>query len=297
MGTYLAGLIAAVLSSAIGGAAVGATRFLASALDPIALGSFRFGIGFALLLPIALMRNHAWPRRSVLLRTAGLGVLFFAVFPVLFNLALHFTSAARGALALSTLPLLTMLLAALLGEERLTARKLVGVLIAMSGVAATLTSGLSSAPPSAWRGDLTMVAAAFCMALYSVLSKPVIRETGPIPFTVVAMGIGASCLVGLTLCRGGYAPVSEFDGRQWLSIGYLGAFGGAIGFFLWSYALAKSTPTLVALSVTVNPVAAAVVGWAALNEPVGVSLALGLVLVFVGIWVATWSAPKDQPRR
>jgi drug/metabolite transporter (DMT)-like permease len=44
----------------------------------------------------------------------------------------------------------------------------------------------------------------------------------------------------------------------------------------------------------VNPIAAAVVGWVALNEPVGISLALGLVLVFAGIWVATWNDPKDQ---
>lgn len=290
-----AGLLAAILSSALGGTAIVATRFLASALDPIALGSFRFGIGFALLLPLALVRRDGWPRQGVLLvKTAGLGVLFFALFPVLFNLALHDTTAARGALALSTLPLLTMLVAALLGVEHLSARKIVGVLIAMSGVAAALLSGLSSAADGAWRGDLTMAAAALCMAFYSVLSRAVIRATGPLPFTVVAMGIGASCLVVLTLGRGGYAPVADLDVWQWMSLGFLGFFGGAIVFLLWSYALAKSTPTLVALSVTVNPIAAALVGWAALSEPVGVNLAIGLALVFAGITVATWTGSKNS---
>ena len=43
----------------------------------------------------------------------------------------------------------------------------------------------------------------------------------------------------LTLFRGRDAPAVECDGWQWLSIRYLGAFGGAIGFALWSYALAK----------------------------------------------------------
>ena len=58
---------------------------------------------------------------------AGLGVLYFALFPILFNASLIFTTAARGSLALSTLPLLTMLVGAALGSEALTARKTAGV--------------------------------------------------------------------------------------------------------------------------------------------------------------------------
>ena len=90
--------------------------------------------------------------------------------------------------------------------------------------------------------------------------------------------------------------MSSFDRLRWSAIAYLGVFGGAVGFFLWSYALAKSTPTLVALSVTVNPIAAALVGWVALNEPVGPGLVAGLVLVFLGIVIATTrSVPRLPP--
>lgn len=286
-----AGLLAAILSSALGGAAVGATRFVAGAIDPLALGSFRFGIGVALLLPVALWRAEPWPARRVLPRVIGLGLLFFGVFPVLFNLSLHFTTAARGALALSTLPLLTMLIGAALGVEPLTRRKSAGVLIALSGVVVALGIGHAAAPPGAWRGDLIMIGAALCMAFYSVGSRPVIRQSGAIPFTVVAMATGAACLVAASLWRGAYAPVEAFGGAQWLAIAYLGVFGGAVGFFLWSYALAKTTPTLVALSVSVNPIAAALVGWALLGEPVGANLVIGIVLVLAGIALATTVAP------
>ena len=51
-------------------------------------------------------------------------MLFFALFPILFNASLIFTTAARGALALSTLPLLTMLVGAALGSEALTAAQI-----------------------------------------------------------------------------------------------------------------------------------------------------------------------------
>ena len=184
------GVLAAVLSSGLGGTSIGATRYLVNAIDPLAIGSFRFGIGFLLLLPVALLQRGRWPSRDDWLGVTGLGVLYFALFPILFNASLIFTTAARGALALSTLPLLTMVVGAALGSEALTLRKSAGVVVATLGVALALLSGLAVAPSGAWRGDLLMVAAALCMALYSVWSKPLIARSGPISFTTMAMGIG-----------------------------------------------------------------------------------------------------------
>jgi drug/metabolite transporter (DMT)-like permease len=221
-------------------------------------------------------------------------VLYFALFPILFNASLIFTTAARGALALSTLPLLTMLVGAALGREALTARKTLGVLIAMGGVALALLSGLAFAPEGAWRGDLLMVAAACCMALYSIWSKPFIRRAGPIPFTAISMGIGAACLILLSWWRGSFAPVESFGPPQWIAATYLGAFGAALTFYLWAFALERTTPTRVAISVTVNPITASLVGAVLLDEPLRWNLAAGIVAVFAGIWIATTAGFKKQ---
>lgn len=283
----ISGVLAAVLSSGIGGTSIGATRYLVGAIDPLAIGSFRFGIGFLFLLPLALVKGGGWPARRDWPGVAGLGVLYFTLFPILFNASLIFTTAARGALALSTLPLLTMLVGAALGSEALTARKSLGVLIAMGGVALALLSGLSSAPEGAWRGDLLMVAAALCMALYSIWSRPVIRRSGPVPFTTMAMGIGALVLIAISLARGSFAPVAAFGPPQWGAAVYLGAFGAALTFYLWAFALERTTPTRVAISVTVNPITASTVGALLLHEPLGWNLAAGIVTVFAGISIAT----------
>ncbi len=173
------GVLAAVLSSGLGGTSIGATRYLVNAIDPLAIGSFRFGIGFLLLLPVALLQGARWPTRRDWPGVAGLGVLYFALFPILFNASLIFTTAARGALALSTLPLLTMVVGAALGSEAMTARKSVGVLITMLGVAIALLSGLASAPPGAWCGDLLMVGAA--RAWRSTASGPSRSSRAPVP--------------------------------------------------------------------------------------------------------------------
>ncbi|OIQ73876.1 putative DMT superfamily transporter inner membrane protein [mine drainage metagenome] len=295
------GVLAAVLSSGLGGTSIGATRYLVNAIDPLAIGSFRFGIGFLLLLPVALLQGNRWPARRDWPGVAGLGVLYFALFPILFNASLIFTTAARGALALSTLPLLTMVVGAALGSEALTPRKTLGVLVAMLGVAIALLSGLASAPPGAWRGDLLMVGAALCMALYSIWSKPFIARSGPIPSTTMSMGIGAACLILISVWRGSFAPVADFGMPQWLAATYLGGFGSALTFYLWAFALERTTPTRVAISVTVNPITASLVGAALLHEPLRWSLIGGVVTVFVGIWIATtagrWGKPVTQLSR
>lgn len=281
------GVLAALLSSALGGTSIGATRFLVDAIDPLAIGSFRFGIGVLLLLPLALLQARSWPPRRDWPGVAGLGLLFFAAFPILFNASLISTTAARGALALSTLPLLTMLVGAALGIEPLTARKTTGVLVTILGVSLALLSGLTTAPSGAWRGDLLMVAAALCMALYSIWSKPYIRRSGPIPFTTLAMAAGASVLIVASLLRGSFSPVADFGAPQWFGAIYLGAFGAALTFYLWAFALERTTPTKVAISVTVNPIAASLVGAAFLGEPLRWNLMAGIVTVCAGIWIAT----------
>ena len=290
----IAGVLAAVSSSALGGTAVGATRYLAGAVDPTTLGALRFGVGFVILLPITLVIRQAWPKGRDLRGVAGLGVLFFCLFPILFNAALAYTTAARGALALSTLPLLTMLTGAALGAEALSLRKSAGVVIAVGGVAVALLSGLSHAPPAAWIGDLLMVGAAFCMALYNVWSRPFIARSGPLAFTTLAMGMGALCLGLIAAGLGGFAAVAAFTAPQWLAVAYLGLFCGALVFFLWALALSRTTPTRVAISVTVNPITAALFGATLLDEPIGWTVVAGLATVTGGIWLATTSGRRGR---
>ena len=124
----------------------------------------------------ALAAARDWPA------VAGLGFAFYGVFFVLYNVALGFTTVARGTLALSTLPLMTMVAGGVLGIEPLSRRKTAGVAVAMLGVAVALASGLRGAPPGAWRGDLIMAAATLCMALYNVFSRPFMQRSSALGF-------------------------------------------------------------------------------------------------------------------
>jgi drug/metabolite transporter (DMT)-like permease len=257
----------------------------------VTIAAFRFGIGVLVLLPIALAMRSPLPRGRDWLGVSCLGVMFFAVFFVFYNIAMGFTTAARGALALSTLPLWTMAIAALLGAEPLTARKALGVAIAVGGVGVALLAGLALAPEGAWRGDLIMVAATVCMAFYNVWSRPFIARSSPLGFVTASMSAGAICLVAVAAARGGFAVTQTFSSAQWIAVIYLGAFGGAAAFFLWVLALRLTTPTRVANTMTVNPIAASLLAVILIGEPVGWNLVVGLISVGLGIWIASTSAP------
>jgi drug/metabolite transporter (DMT)-like permease len=291
MSTERLAISAAVVSSALGGIALGATRFVIGNTDPITLGAFRYGVGFVFLVPVALTLGRRWPRGKDWLGVALLGLLFFGIFPVIYNLSLAYTTAARSALALSTLPLLTMVVGAALGIEGLTARKTLGVLIAVGGVAVALAAGLTQAPEGAWRGDLVMVAGAFCMALYNVWSRPFIARSGPFEFVTAGMGVGAVCLALIAGAQGGFAAAAAFGAPQWLAILYLGIFGAALNFYLWVFALERTTPTRVANTITVNPVTASLVAALLVHEAIGLDLVIGVLAVIGGIWTASTGRP------
>jgi drug/metabolite transporter (DMT)-like permease len=286
------GVTIALASSCLGGTAAAITRYLVGNADPITLAILRWGIGFACLLPTALLLGVRWPPRRDWPAVALLGMCFFGLFFVLYNIAIGFTTAARASLALATLPLHTMVIAALLGIEPLTLRKSAGVCIAVLGVVAALAYGLSAAPSGAWRGELIMTGAVLCMAFYNVWSRPFIQRSSALGFLTVGMGAGAAALIVVGSLTGSVTVLRGFGSPQWIAGIYLGVGGGALAFILWVMALERATPTRVANTMTVNPIAAGLLAAQLVGEPITVNLVLGLGAVFAGIWIATTEIGK-----
>jgi drug/metabolite transporter (DMT)-like permease len=159
--------------------------------------------------------------------------------------------------------------------------------VATLGVFAALSTGLSDAPVGAWRGEIIMAGAVFCMAFYNVWSRPFMVRSSALGFLTVGMGSGAAVLLLIGIATGGVEVVETFSASQWIAGVYLGIGGGALAFILWVFALQRASPTRVANTMTVNPVAAALLATQLVNEPFTINLIVGLVAVFIGIWIAT----------
>ena len=86
MGEWL-GVAIALASSSLGGTAAAITRYLVVGADPVLLAILRWGIGFLCLLPCALLLRVRWPQRSDWPAVMVLGICFFGLFFILYNIA------------------------------------------------------------------------------------------------------------------------------------------------------------------------------------------------------------------
>jgi drug/metabolite transporter (DMT)-like permease len=279
--------LAACLSTALGGSSFVSIRYLVSQTDPLTIAFLRNGIAALVLFPLALLLTRSWPTPRDMLAIALLGTLFYGGFQFMISWALTYTTSARAALALTTTPFLTLAIAAMLRIETPNLRKIAGVALASAGVAIALRQ-TAGAPTDALVGDTIVIVAAMVGAFYAVLSARYSRLYPPI--TVVALGVapGAVFLWLAGLATGADHVTVDLTADGWLVAAWLGIFGAALSYFLWLWALRHTTPTLVAVAMPANPLAALLLGAVFLGEPVTVSMIVGFCCVAGGIMLTNW---------
>ncbi len=293
--TLRLGLPATSLAAAFVGIQVGASmvasRFVLGPLGPAELAFYRYGVAFLLLLPLLLRRGIA----GLTLREFGavvvLGCVQFALLMICVNRSLGLIPAGTSALVFALMPLVSLILAASLGRERLTWPKALGVGVSIVGVGLALGRGVAFAGTTeAWLGVLWSFGAATCGAVCSVLVGPLVGRRGALPVGCLAMAAAGVALllpaIGegfLGAGRSGLLP--PLDAGAWLLVVFIGA-SSALGFLLWVWALGRVSPTQVTVFLALAPVTAILLGAWLLAEPLGLAQLGGVACVALGLWLA-----------
>jgi drug/metabolite transporter (DMT)-like permease len=263
-----------------------ASRFVVQEAGPATLAFVRYGVAVLCLAP--LLVTLRWPRFGWRdgLAVAGLGILQFGLLIVLLNVGLAFMPAVRAAVLFNTFPLLTMLIAAALGREAMTAAKTLGVALAVLGVAATFGDAvLAGVSAREWPGALAVLASAGCGAFAAVLTRPYVARYGTLPVGGLAMMATVAFLAPPALAEGMLATLPRLGPAAWGALAFIGASSG-IGYMLWLTALRHASPTHATLFLSLSPPTAAVLGVLLLEEAFTIWLALGLGCVVAGLAVA-----------
>ena len=275
------------------GAALVATRFVVDESGPISLALLRYIVGFLCLLPFVLRAGKAAHiGRRDLLPIALIGIVQFGGVVAVLNFGLQYIPAGRAALIFATFPLITMLLAAALGHERLTAAKSAGVLLTIGGVALALGDRAldRGAAGDAWIGELAVFFSASCGALSSVLYRPYLGRYPALPVGALAMLASVGFLALLAAGEGFYAATPQFSAGGWAAVIFIGVSSGVF-FYLWLWALERTTATKVTVFLALSPITAAGLGALLLDEPLTLLLLIGLVCVVLGLCLAHWTGP------
>jgi drug/metabolite transporter (DMT)-like permease len=278
------------------GAGIVATRFVIDQTTPASLAMMRYIVGFCCLIPPLLMVSRVRFERRDLLPIALLGITQFGILVALLNYGLQFIPSARAALIFATFPLLTMVLGAVLGRERLSAAKTAGVLLTILGVGLTLGEKVMEGNRGdAWIGELAVFASALSGAVCSVLYRPYLKKYPTLPVSAFAMLASVGFLAILAAAEGFFDRVPDFTLGGWGAILFIGASSG-IGYYLWLWALGRASPTRVTVFLALSPVTAAGLGALLLGEPVTMGMLAGLAAVVLGLWLAHWTRAEGGPR-
>ena len=289
--------LAAATAALSAGAAVVATRLVIGETDPIALAFYRYLIAASCLAPVL---PFVWPRSGLsvgdIVKIAALGALFFGFFPWAFSASLQYTTAARGAIGLATLPIQTLIVAALFGREALTRNKVISVCLAFTGIAVVFGPEALNVGGSEYLvGDALMLLAVFSAAIYAIFSRASLERYSPIFVTALAMVFGVLALFPLAFVGGAVTVMPTFTREGWLALLFLGTMGGAIQFVLFTWALRWLPPTRTVIYLTLNPISAMFLAVMLLGESITALLTLGLLFVLCGILVANWPQTVRQP--
>ncbi len=272
------------------GTASVATRYLVAWLDPVEIACLRYLLGGLFICPVFFLHKSKKPDKPYVMNSIFLGMLFFALFPLLFSTAFQYTSAARGSLVLATMPLWAMLIGYFSKHEIITLRMVAGVLITIAGLAIALQDKLlgSANELMSFKGELFMLAAAFVGAVYSIIAKSTLRNAHANKFTPVAMFSGCLSLSPWALSSNVIPDLYALDIGKLCIVLYLGCIAGGVAFYLFNWVLDKSSATISTLFVSINPLTAIFLAWLLLNEKIMISFFIGTGVVLSGIIITQW---------
>lgn len=249
---------------------------------PFLAGAVRALPAGLLLVAITRQLPHgAWWWRSLVLGALNIGGFFALLFVAAYRLP-GGVAAAVGALQ----PLLVALLATAVLGQRLTARTVAAAVLGAVGVSLLVLRSQDSLDTV---GVLAAVGAAASMSCGVVLAKRWPSPASLLATTGWQLTAGGLLLTPLALATEGLPP--HLTAENVTGYAYLVLVGSVLGYSLWFRGLRALPATDVTFLGLLNPVVAAVLGWAALHQSLTALQLLGGAVVLVSVVVAQGRAP------
>jgi drug/metabolite transporter (DMT)-like permease len=229
-----------------------------------------------------------WP---VLIVSSMLGLVLNQL---LFTKGLSLTTAINATLLSTTIPVFTLLVGVVLGTDRATLRRLLGIALAAAGVLYLIGPGRAQFSSATRIGDLLIVSNSLCYGAYIAVSKDLMKRYNAL--SVITWIFVAGCVVTVPAGAVSLAHISlgSISWRVWLAILYIIVFPTAGAYYLNGWALARVPPSTVAVYVYLQPLIAFVVAPIILGESLSVHAVVASLLIFAGVLVVTRRRSAEQ---
>ena len=262
-----------------------AAKWAFEAAPPILVAALRFicaTLCFAVWaaiarLPLATRQPGRLVWSGLLLNTGCYSLVFWGV--------AHSPTGLAAIINLSLIPVFSMGIGALYGEEVVTRRRIVALGIGIAGLLllfATRAGGGSVEGGSVLLGLLAVVAGTLAYAWGAIVAKPVVREIPPISLAFWHTLIGGLSLLPISLALEGFDPAwlgGLAHGRPLAGLAFLVLGGSLVGFSAYLWILREWGAFRAGLYSFVSPIIAVSSGVAIMGEPFGLSEAAGMAVM------------------
>lgn len=259
-----------------------AIRWVGDSLSAGSLALARQLVATLVLVAIALVRRPPLPRGRGLVLVIVYGVLWFAGYTLVLNLASLYLDAGTTAMLVNVAPLIVAVVAGIVLREGFPLPLIVGIGVAFTGVVLIAAGGIG--PEGDPVGIALGLLAAVLYASGVLVQKVALRTTEPLSATWVGSLVGALALLPFPpdlIGDLGSAPAPSLAAAV-----YLGVFPSAIAFLLWAWVLQRGTAGATASATLAVPAIAVLLSWIVLGELPTVLGLVGGALCLAGV---AWS--------
>jgi drug/metabolite transporter (DMT)-like permease len=270
-------------------------------LPPLTLASFRVVLAGVIMLAVYLPQRATRPKPTFrdLKVFAQLGLLGVALNQVLFTVGLNYTTVGHSSLIVGTGPITILLLAWLMRLEKLTVKKMLGMVLSFSGVAVLAAeTGIritthAGERTGTWLGDLITLVGSLAFAGFAVAGKKVAARYDSLSVNTFAHLTGAILVLPLAIRQGMMLDWSTVAWPGWLALGYMAGLASVTAYLIWYWALRQMAASRLAVFGYLQPLLATSLGVLLLGEAVTSHLLLGGGLIVVGVILAE-IGPRDE---
>jgi drug/metabolite transporter (DMT)-like permease len=280
-----------VFLSALWGGSFPLIRIAAPVFGPWGMAGIRCALAAVVLALLMRLLRQAWPGRAAWARLVVLGLLTVVMPFVLFNWAGLVLPAGYSAMLNATAPLFGVLGAAAVGEERLTARRLIGCAVGFLGVALLVRLGPTGVTTPVVLAALACTCAAASYGLGAIVMKRAAMAHGALPASA-AVHVAAALVLAIPTAA--TAPQMQPTPGALLAVGVLGALTS--GFMYWiSMRLMREIPASAATSSAfMIPLFGVTWGSLFLGEAVTSGMVPGSLLVLAATALVTGFNPFSR---
>ncbi len=278
-------VLLAVLAASLGWglAGVGTRAAYEAGATTLTVLAIRTAIATAALIGFVLV-TQVRPSGEAWRHGALIGGLRIGVAPLLFMASLNYISAGIEGVVITLVPATTAIMAAVLIDEAVTRRQVVGLVVGLAGTALIAASGESGlgAEGDVVTGFLLAGAGVIVGSFTGVLQRKYAprHDTADLALPMFLAGLGVSTAVGLVV---GFDDVGAFDANLWVLLIVLGLGSTLLPFGATLYASKHASATVVSVTAYLAPLVAVVGGVLLLDEQLTAVIIAGSALALVGV--------------